>query len=97
MLSSVLRSETAIEINRGIMRAFVSVRKMLSLSSSDSMVQIQEDLKKLKQYVEDVLTDQNEINEDTTMRLELIEQSIAELSVNHNNRMTGRPKIGFNV
>lgn len=97
MLSSVLRSETAIEINRGIMRAFVSVRKMLSLSSSDSMVQIQEDLKKLKQYVEDVLTDQNEINEDTTMRLELIEQSIAELSVSHDNRKTSRPKIGFNI
>lgn len=97
MLSSVLRSETAIEINRGIMRAFVSVRKMLSQPSSDSMAQIQEDLKKLKQYVEDVLSDQNEINEDTTMRLELIEQSIAELSVSHDNRKTSRPKIGFNI
>ena len=27
MLSSVLRSDTAIEINRGIMRAFVAIRK----------------------------------------------------------------------
>ena len=30
MLSSVLNSDTAIEINRGIMRAFVAIRQMLS-------------------------------------------------------------------
>lgn len=31
MLSSVLQSKAAIEINRGIMRAFVSVRRILSV------------------------------------------------------------------
>ncbi|MDE5868834.1 MAG: ORF6N domain-containing protein [Muribaculaceae bacterium] len=96
MLSSVLRSETAIEINRGIMRAFVTVRQMIAHPLSNTTAQLQEDVHKLKQYIEEVLTDQNEINEDTTMRLELIEQSIAELSAN-NNRGTNRPKIGFNV
>ncbi|MDE6808926.1 MAG: ORF6N domain-containing protein [Muribaculaceae bacterium] len=33
MLSSVLRSETAIEINRGIMRAFVTIRQMIANNS----------------------------------------------------------------
>ena len=35
MLSSDLQSKTAIEINRGIMRAFVTVRKMLSEPKTD--------------------------------------------------------------
>ena len=33
MLSSVLRSETAIEINCGIMRAFVTIRQMIADNS----------------------------------------------------------------
>ena len=93
MLSSVLRSETAIEVNRGIMRAFVAVRQMLSLPKRDELSELQADVKKLKDYIEDILTDQNDINEETTMRLELIEQSLAELQVRQaDNR---RNPIGF--
>ena len=35
MLSSVLNSKTAIQINMGIMRAFVAVRQMVALPKSD--------------------------------------------------------------
>lgn len=97
MLSSVLRSETAIEINRGIMRAFVTVRQMLSIPVASNFAQLQDDVKKLKEYVEEVLTDQNEINEDTTMRLELIEESLAEMQATENSKCEKRPKIGFGI
>ncbi|MDE6415680.1 MAG: ORF6N domain-containing protein [Duncaniella sp.] len=98
MLSSVLRSETAIEVNRGIMRAFVAVRQMIALPLSTDVLQLEADIKKLKAYIEDVLTDQNEINEDTSMRLELIEQSLAELHAGRSEKSTSqRPKIGFKL
>lgn len=93
MLSSVLRSKTAIEVNRGIMRAFVAVRQMLSLPKRDELAELQADVKKLKDYIEDILTDQNDINEETTMRLELIEQSLAELQVRQTDNH--RNPIGF--
>ena len=49
----------------------------------------------LTQYIEDVLSDYNDINEDTRMQLELIHEALAELQVK--NRETGKPRrlIGF--
>lgn len=42
MLSSVLNSDTAIEINRGIMRAFVAIRQMLSTPISSPVEKLQQ-------------------------------------------------------
>ena len=72
MLSSVLNSKTAIQINMGIMRAFVSVRQMLSNPIERRFETIETQVKELKQYMEEVLVDQNDINEDTMVQLELI-------------------------
>ena len=41
MLSSVLNSDTAIEINRGIMRAFVAIRQMISTPPSNKLSELQ--------------------------------------------------------
>ena len=79
MLSSVLNSKPAIEINRGIMRAFVAVRQMLSNPIESRVERIETQVKELKQYMEEVLVDQNDINDDTMMQLELINQTLAEL------------------
>ena len=52
--------------------------------------------KKLKAYIEDVFADQNDINEDTRMQIELINQTLAELQVRHKEReKTPRARIGF--
>jgi hypothetical protein len=48
----------------------------------DTAMRVTETEKKidfLKQYVEDVLADNNDINEDTRMQLELISEEIAKL------------------
>jgi uncharacterized membrane protein (DUF106 family) len=68
MLSSVLNSKQAIEINRGIMRAFVVVRQMISLPPTDKLSELQQEIKELKQYMEEVLIDQNDINEERLAR-----------------------------
>ena len=80
MLSSVLRSETAIEINRGIMRAFVAVRQMLSEDSSMKRLSaLEKNFEELKQDLEDIFADYNDINEDTRAQLEAINNTLAEL------------------
>jgi hypothetical protein len=94
MLSSVLNSKVAIQVNMGIMRAFVVVRQMISQPKSDKLSELQQEVKELKQYMEEVLTDQNDINEDTRMQLELINQTLAELQVQKKLDKPRRP-IGF--
>lgn len=93
MLSSVLRSETAIEINRAIMRAFVEIRRMLTESKTDRLSSIEVRIEKLETYMEEVLTDQNDINEETRLQLELINESLAELQ--SQKPSPKRPKIGY--
>lgn len=79
MLSSVLNSDTAIEVNRGIMRAFVAVRQMLLTPPVDAVAELQSEVKGLKAYIEEVFADYNDINDDTRIQLELINQTLAEL------------------
>lgn len=96
MLSSVLTSNVAIQANIRIMRAFVVMRKQLSELSVQQMQieRLEMKVDKLNDYVETILHDQNEINEETAMQLELINQSIAQLNTYRESEKP-RPRIGF--
>ena len=96
MLSSVLNSQTAIQINIGIMRAFVAIRQSLSSNPVDKISELQSEIQQLKEYMNEVFTDQNDINEDTRMQMELINQSLAELQSDKKIKDLPRRKIGFN-
>ena len=78
MLSSVLNSETAIEINKGIMRAFVAIRQLIANPPSCRNEELQQEMKKLRNYMEEIFANQNDINEDTRIQLELINQTLAD-------------------
>jgi len=97
MLSSVLNSVTAIEMNRNIMRAFVAVRNLVLNPPVDDVKVLKSEVRELKQAIEDILTIQNDINEDTRIQLELINQSLAELQSKHKGKITdhSRIKIGY--
>jgi hypothetical protein len=95
MLSSVLNSKTAIEINRGIMRAFVTVRQIMLNPPMNSVAELQTEMRELKKYMDEVLTDQNDINDDTRTQLELINQTLAEMQANNNAINKPRRQIGF--
>ena len=95
MLSSVLNSRTAIEINRGIMRAFATMRKILAASPSNEIVKLQSKIKELQDYMEEVFSDQNDINEDTRAQLELINQTLAELQAQKRQQDKPRNPVGF--
>ena len=102
MLSSVLRSETAIRVNREIMRAFVAFRHLAATlpapNPSADIAQLRHDFEELKMDIQDILADQNEINEDTRLQLELINQSLAELQAKGGDvqpRTKRQRRIGF--
>ena len=95
MLSGLLNSDIAIEMNIAIMRAFIALRQYVINPPTDRIVELKEDLKKLKDYIEEVFSDYNDINEDTRIQIELINQSLAELQVGKRSLNSQRPRIGF--
>lgn len=98
MLSSVLRSETAINVNRGIMRAFVYFRQLsVSLpqfTANSDIVQLRKDFEELKQDIDDILHDQNDINEATRAQLDAVSEALAELQAKGPRQLPHR-RIGF--
>ena len=75
MLSGVLRSPIAIEVNIRIMRTFVAVRQYLATPQCGNC-QLEGEVKRLSAYIEEVLADQNEINEDTRNAIALLEAAV---------------------
>lgn len=98
MLSSVLRSESAIEINRGIMRAFVAMRHLLyGLHTVDSDIQeLKRTVIKLERMNEESFEAINDLSEDNQKEFDNIYQALFELAIKLNNSKNNeRKKIGF--
>ena len=95
MLSGISTSDTAIQVNINIMRAFVAMRRLISNPPVDKNAELREEMKKLKDYMEEIFADQNDINEDTRIQLELINQTLAELQVHQKLSDKPRRPIGF--
>lgn len=75
MLSSVLRSDTAIEVNIRIMRTFVKVRQYLVLSKCCNC-QLEAEVNRLAAYIEEVLADANDRDEMMEKKIDKIENTI---------------------
>jgi hypothetical protein len=97
MLSGLLNSDIAIEMNIAIMRAFVHIRHIILNVPTGPVTELERQVQELKVYIEDVFADYNDINEDTRMQLELINQSLAELQVKKQMDDKPRRRIGFRV
>lgn len=97
MLSSVLNSQVAIQINRGIMRAFVAIRQMITDIKATPILQLEQKVDKLAVYIEDILKDQNDINDEVQMQLDNISEVIAELQASEKLIAKPRKRVGFNT
>ena len=94
MLSSVLRSETAIQVNIAVTRAFVAVRQMVTETSPlKRLSALEKNFNELKQDLEEIFADYNDINEDTRVQIEAINTTLAELQTRPANRP--RRPVGF--
>ena len=101
MLSGVLNSDIAINVNISIMRAFVAIRQMISaLPKPDvtaDVIQLRKDFEELKLDIEDILHDQNDINESTRAQLAAINDALTELQSLKSQNVISKPHkpIGF--
>ena len=95
MLSSVLRSPLAIQMNIGIMRVFTEIRRMASaLALPDNNADLRREIQALRDEMNEILADQNEINEDTRAQLDAISTALADLQQDK-RRQQIRRTIGF--
>ena len=95
MLSSVLKSSSAIKVNRDIMRAFVALRHIAEMPNTDDRLKLIEvEIQNIKDEMNDTLADQNDINESTRMQLDAISTALAELQSEHRQQPKRKP-IGF--
>lgn len=102
MLSSVLRSPLAIQVNIGIMRAFVTMRHALTAVALPAKVEeLERGIEDLRHRVDaimvsqdEILADQNDINESTRAQLDAISTALVELQSNGTSDKPRR-RIGF--
>lgn len=97
MLSSVLNTKTAIDINRGIMRAFVAVRQLLLNPPVNEVKQLQKEVKELREYIEEVFADFNDINESNQESFDEIYLALSELAARHKKQDASKPRnpVGY--
>ena len=96
MLSGLLRTPIAIQVNINIMRAFFQMQQAL-LAMGETELQLQQirtEIKQMQMEMDDILHDQNDINESTRAQLDAISTAPAELQANKPIPKPRR-KIGF--
>ena len=103
MLSGVLRSKVAVQVNINIMRAFVAVRQAIAALQSSELryEQISRKVDQLNAHVEEILHDQNDINQlqsqfnsEVALQIEVINDALDQLR--EKKEEPGNP-IGFRV
>ena len=99
MLSSVLRSKTAIEINISIMRAFVTIRNFaFSISAVTSeLTEFKERMLQIEQCCKDNADAVSDLSEDMQQELDDIYLALSQLAAKQkeNDGLKERQKIGF--
>ena len=99
MLSSVLKSSTAIQINISIMRAFVTMRNYVSSVSTKSsdLEEFKERLLKIEQSCKDNADALNDLSEDIQNEFDDIYLAMSQLAAKQKeiNNESPRPRIGF--
>lgn len=103
MLSGVLRSKVAVQVNINIMRAFVAVRQAIAALQSSELryEQLSHKVDQLNAHVEEILHDQNDINQfqsqfnnELALQIEVINDALDQL---REKKVEPSNPIGFKV
>ena len=94
MLSSVLRSETAIQVNINIMRAFVMIRQTVAAWQSTNLKveQLEHKVDNLSARVDEILHEQNDNNMEIAVQIEAINNALDQL---REKPTAPRKRIGY--
>jgi len=96
MLSGVLRSQQAIEVNISIMRAFVQIRQFMIQNRDilQSIDELKQKISQLEQSGEETLAAMNDLSEDTRKEIDDIYIALAEMA--NKKKVLDKPnRIGF--
>lgn len=95
MLSSVLNSDIAIEVNRAIMRAFVAIRQGLpQVSNNKELEELKARMKELEAISEETMAAINDLSEDTRKELDDIYMALSQLAAKQKKASKPQP-IGY--
>ena len=103
MLSGILRSKVAVQVNINIMRAFVAVRQAVTAMQSSTLhyEQLAHKVDQLNAYVEEILHDQNDINDiqeqinnEVAIQIEVINDALDQL---RGKKTSPQNPIGFKL
>ena len=94
MLSSVLRSETAIQVNINIMRAFVAIRHAIGAWQGVKLKveQLEHKVDNLNVRVDEILHEQNENNMEVAIQIDALNDALDQLRAQPSEP---RNRIGF--
>lgn len=101
MLSGMLKSKTAVQVNINIMRAFVAIRHAVASMQLSNLryEQLSHKVDQLNAYVEEILHDQNDINDqqeqtnnEVALQIEAINDALDQL---RDEKAKPRKPIGF--
>ena len=96
MLSGILNSPVAIQVNIAIMRTFVAIRQsIMPLGSNSNMKQIENKIMVLEAVSEETLAALNDLSEDTRKELDDIYIALSEIANNQKQLTKPRRKIGY--
>jgi len=96
MLSGLLNSDIAIEVNISIMRAFIAIRNVLVVAKDEDLLPaLMERIKTLEEISEETLAAINDLSEDNRREFDDIYIALAELAAKHNPTNKPRIPIGY--
>ena len=96
MLSGILNSPVAIQVNIAIMRTFVAIRQsIMPLGSNSNMKQIENKIMVLEAVSEETLAALNDLSEDTRKEFDDIYIALSEMADNQKQLTKPRRKIGY--
>lgn len=96
MLSGLLRTPVAIQVNINIMRAFVAIRNvMISAKENSQLPELMQRIEALEEVSEETLRTLNELSEETRAEFDDIYIALSELSTRQKQLSKPRNPIGY--
>ena len=96
MLSGVLNSDLAIEVNIGIMRAFVAIRQGLpQVSNNKELEELKARMKELEEVSEETMAAISDLSEDTRKELDDIYMALSQLTAKQKKIDKPQMPIGY--
>ena len=96
MLSGVLNSDIAINVNISIMRAFVAIRQGLpQVSNNKELEELKIRMKELEEVSEETMAAISDLSEDTRKELDDIYMALSQLAVKQKKISSSQNPIGY--